>query len=58
MVYGRTESIRCESDYLLNKRLRFGRRMEAGGAGEKNGELEQDTQKGVSVVADLEWLDL
>lgn len=57
MVYGRVESVRHESDGLLNKRLGLDRQDEAGSPREQNGKVEQNTEKGVPVVADLKRLD-
>ncbi len=53
MIYGRVKSVRDESGGLLNESQRFGRRQEAGRPREQNGKVEQDTDEGIPVVADL-----
>ena len=57
VVYGRAESVRHERGGLLDERQRLGRWKEAGGPGKKNGQVEQDTDERVPVVADLKRLD-
>jgi len=57
VVYGRVKSVRHESGRLLDERQRFGRRQEAGRPREQNGKVEQDTDEGIPVVADLKRFD-
>ena len=57
MVYSRAETVGRTSGGLLNKMQRLGRRQEAGSPREKNGKVEQDTDEGVPMVADLKRLD-
>ena len=57
MVYGGVESLRRESGGLPERRAPIGRRKEAGCPRKKNGKIEQDTNEGVPVVADLQRLD-
>jgi len=57
VVYGGAESLRHESGGLLDGRQPLGRRKEAGCPRKKNGKIEQDTNEGVPVVADLQRLD-
>ena len=57
MVYGGVESVRHEGGGMLNDGQRLGRRQEAGRPREKNGNVEQDAEERVPVVADLKRLD-
>ena len=57
VVYGGVESLRHESDGLLDGRPPLGRRKEARCPRKKNGKIKQDTNEGVLVVADLQRLD-
>ena len=57
VVYGGEESVRHESDGLLDERQRLGRRKEAGGPREQHRKIEQDAEEGIPVIADLERFD-
>ena len=51
------ESVRRESDGLLDERQRLGRRLEAGGPREQHRKIEQDAEGGIPAIADLKRLD-